>query len=124
MTFSFYVPGKLKNFDNKLGSHWGEQSRYRGGWRDRVSAAWKMVRPHHSRMAIPSTPKRVTFHCYTFNRYDTDGLQAAVKPIRDQLVKEDILHSDAPTSGHEFHYEQEIRRGNLGVQITITTTEI
>ncbi len=122
MIYSFFVPGKLENFSNQKNTHWAVESRYRNGWHDRTSAAWKVVRPHQSRMPLPEAPKVIHFRAQVFNRFDSDGFSNSLKPIRDQLVKEGVIHADDTRSGHLFEYgEQTINRKNLGVFVTITT---
>jgi hypothetical protein len=51
---------------------------------------------------------------------DGDGLQAALKPIRDALIDCAVLHSDAPDSGHEFVYTQRIDRARRGCEIRVS----
>ena len=67
------------------------------------------------------TPKRVHFHAHTWNVMDEpDGLSASIKPIRDALVECGVIHSDAPNSGHEFVYSQEVKRDQRGVVIRVS----
>lgn len=117
MNLAFYVPGELRNFANRKAGHWGVEARYREGWHQRTAAAFLLIRP---RILLPAgLPKRVLFFCYTYNHFDSDGLANACKPIRDQLVKDAIIHADDRKSGHQFAYEYQIRRREMGVRVSV-----
>ena len=64
-------------------------------------------------------PKYITFTAYVARKFDTDGLQAACKSIRDGLQDCGLIHSDGPDSGHIFEYHQLIDRTRRGVEIAI-----
>lgn len=120
-----FAAGKVKNPLNgaQWGGHLKAKVRYRKEWRERVSlalleAGWPMMlvgkNPH------ATTPKRITLLARTWSRMDAhDGLRAALKPVVDALVDCQVIHSDAPQSGHEFVYEQVIDRARRGVEIRV-----
>lgn len=118
---AIFVAGILRNPLNEL-KHWRAESRYRNGWHDSVAGAllesgWKRHRPGDFTDAIP---KSVHFLANTGGRMDSDGLQAALKPVRDALVKAAVIHDDSPDSGHEFTYSQQINRQQRGVAIFVS----
>jgi len=109
-----FITGKLMNVANNR-EHWRARHEYTRLWRNKVG-----VSSLRMRFWIPDHPKRVTLAANVWNLYDThDGLRGALKPVVDGLVDAGVLHSDAPTCGHEFVYAQEINRRMLGVLITV-----
>ena len=65
-------------------------------------------------------PRLVHFHGYVQRLFDSDGLQAALKPCRDALVVYGVLNDDAERAGHLFEYSQETSAGWRGVVVTVT----
>jgi hypothetical protein len=114
---AIFCPGILKNPLN--GPQYGRQkfahAGYRKRWKERVSlAVWEANwEPSHV------VPKAVTFHANVFNLFDTDGLQAACKPLRDALVECGVISGDAERDGHSFTYTQRIDRKARGVEIRV-----
>lgn len=124
---SVFVPGRLVNPLNGAHGHWSVPARYRRTWREKVHVAvWAQGRTVVDRNQVhskepwrpASEPKRITLHAHTWGHLDPDGLAAACKPILDGLVDAGLIHSDAPDSGHEIAYSQEINRKKRGVHIT------
>jgi hypothetical protein len=118
---AIFVPGKLKNPLN--GPQWGKQKfsqmRYRKTWKERVELTL-FERAHMMEdVGFHPGPKRVTFRAGTHNAMDTDGLQAALKPVRDALVECGVISGDAERDGNKFVYEQRIDRKRRGVEIRV-----
>lgn len=129
---ALWVPGKLVNPQNQ-GWGWAKREiRYRKGWHERVALAlWEAhwVLPNGPRRWLPVrhdppasayTPKSVTFHARTWGSMDSDGLQAALKPVRDALVECGVISGDADKDGNLFVYEQRIDRARRGVEIRVS----
>lgn len=123
----FFLPCRLQNLTNTRG-HWSVRHRYSRQLRALTAALGKEA--SRDVELHPDEPKHIKFIAYVRRRFDEDGLQAAVKPIRDglqipapALVKNGrvvrqaqvgcgIIHSDGIRSGHQFEYQQEtIKRG-------------
>ena len=113
-----WVSGKLVNPLNASAWGWQKRSRTAKAWKERVAVALMESPNHGGHMA--RTPKRVLFTASTHNRMDSDGLQAALKPVRDALVECGVIHDDGPDSGHIFGYWQQIDRARRGVEIRIS----
>jgi hypothetical protein len=119
-----FVAGKLKNPMN--GPQWGRQGivkgRYRKDWRERViQVLWESTyagRNTHPSL-WPRAARRVAFLASTHNPMDGDGLQAALKPVRDALVECGVISGDADRDGHVFEYAQRIDRKKRGVEIRV-----
>ena len=130
---AIFVPGKFVNPLNANAWGWQKRSRLAKQWKLAVAnALFEIAVCHVKGIRLPGIvpglvdyrlavkmPKRVTFLANTHNVMDTDGLQAALKPVRDALVECGVIHSDAPDSGHEFVYEQQIDRVHRGVTIRV-----
>lgn len=118
LTITLFVPGQLHSRLNGSGSraHWSKISRNAREWRERTWAAWyEADRPTHE------GPATVMFTVYVGRLWDDDNLPAAVKVIRDAAVNAILNTDDGPTSGHAFHYRQEVRpQGERGVLIEVT----
>lgn len=96
-----WIPGKLANFENKGGRHWGPKARYHKTWRERTVLCvkdalnrakidpkafsyWKDSYPWGT-----GDPKLVVFTAYVARLFDSDdGLRNAIKPIKDALLPE------------------------------------
>ena len=78
--------------------------------------------PYHVHLsaAVALRHKRVRFLAHVFRLFDSDGLQAAIKPCRDALVECHVLSGDGPRDGNEFLYDQEIDRARRGVTIRVS----
>lgn len=123
---AIFVEGKLVNPTNDHTSWgWQKRSRLAKEWRQRVAQAllerldvrdtdntWNMFMP-------APIPKHVTFLASTHNAMDGDGLQAALKPVRDALVECGVVSGDADRDGHTFTYAQQIDRKRRGVEIRV-----
>jgi len=120
-----WVPGKLVNPLNAGAWGWQKRSRTAKAWKDRTTLAIFEANLWRQSQATffpgwDHTPKCVLFHASVFHKFDSDGLQAACKPIRDTLIQCGVIHSDAPDSGHEFVYAQMIDRARRGVEIRVS----
>lgn len=119
---AIFVPGRLLNPLNASAWVWQKRSRYAKQWRERVAdALWDVAgqRDHMTTGAIVLSPKRVKFLASTHNRMDSDGLQAALKPIRDALIECQVITGDADKDGNVFEYDQKIDRTRRGVEIRV-----
>jgi len=132
---TIFVGGKLTNpLNGSLSrAHWSHKHKWSMGWK---AATWNAVaqteaNPFHPChvVIVAEVPKRVMFLAQTARVFDEDGLQAALKPIRDALMGWPpdapthwrVIHSDAPDSGHVFQYAQVVNRQERGVRITVET---
>ena len=113
-----WVSGKLVNPLNASAWGWQKRSRTAKAWKERVAVALMESPNHGGHMA--RTPKRVLFTASTHNRMDSDGLQAALKPVRDALVECGVISGDADRDGHEFVYTQVIDRARRGVEVRVS----
>jgi hypothetical protein len=119
---AIFVTGKLANPLNGTPWIWQKRTRYAKGWKERVAMA--LLERHNAEGAVMTRlewmrPKRVTFHASVFHKFDSDGLEAACKPIRDALVECGVISGDAERDGHAFVYEQRIDRAHRGVEIHV-----
>lgn len=118
-----WVTGKIANPLNGPSWVWQKRARYAKAWKERVAQAlflqrdWPLDWPRQA--APPAAPKHVRFVASTWNRMDSDGLQAALKPVRDALVECGVLSGDADKDGHTFAYFQNIDRARRGVEIRV-----
>lgn len=117
-----FIPGHLLNPLNGSWGSWYKHARIARGWRDKT--LMHLLKARNAHAWLPSMhpltePKRITFTAYTAARWDDDAIPGAIKPVRDALVGI-VIHSDAPDSGHEFLYRQEVRRQQRGVGISVT----
>lgn len=113
-----WVTGKIANPLNGPSWVWQKRARYAKAWKERVALAL-FFQPIHDMTAPPAAPKHVRFVASTWNRMDSDGLQAALKPVRDALVECGVLSGDADKDGHTFVYFQNIDRARRGVEIRV-----
>lgn len=119
--FTVFVPGHLQNHLNRP-AHWAKVNEYRSGWHQRVTAAIVTETHAHGWATSPewaTVPKEVWLVATVWNLYDEDGLSAALKPVLDALVKNRVLHTDAPESGHVVYYGQRQDRRKRGVTIEV-----
>jgi hypothetical protein len=127
-SFAFWVSTRLVNPTNERG-HWSARARRSTAQRDAVAqSVWTTLRASQAgivwRLATPATtPKTVTFTAHVARKFDSDGLQAAMKSIRDGLQDCGLIHSDGPDSGHVFEYAQLVDRARRGVEITVRLRE-
>lgn len=117
MTWTIFIPGRLVNPLNGAWGHWSTQAAYRTGWHRATAAVLSHAAGWTRHEA--AVPKRVTLRCRMWNRMDSDGLQAACKPIRDALVTAGVVSGDAERDGHQWAYEQVVDRACRGVRITV-----
>ena len=127
-----FVPGKLVNPLNASAWGWQKRSRAARAWKDRAAAAiyeaavgdrscvfdFRFVKQMDGLGA-----KRVVFLASVFNRFDGDGLQAALKPVRDALVECGVVSGDAERDGHLWEYYQRIDRARRGVEVRVALRE-
>jgi hypothetical protein len=119
-----FVPGPLTNpMNGSQGGHWSKHSRWARQWRERTAERFRVfLLTDGRRLTIDAAaPKRIAFYAIVFNRFDGDGLEAALKPCRDALKDAHIIDDDRDSAGHVFGYEQHVdRKGARGVRITIS----
>lgn len=124
-----FCAGKLVNPLNASAWGWQKRSRLARKWKDAVAlmiyeARWdfgsKWVQKREEAWAPAKVPKRVHFLANTGGRMDSDGLQAALKPVRDALVECGVISGDADKDGHQFVYAQRIERAQRGVTIRVS----
>jgi hypothetical protein len=118
---TFWLPAKLVNTLNAR-THWAVDAKRARQQRDAVCAAVLEALGHAYQLRVgPAVPKHVRFAAAVAKAFDDDGLQAALKHVRDGLIDARILDDDAPDSGHVFEYTQTLAgRTPRGVQITVT----
>jgi hypothetical protein len=125
---AIWVSGRLKN---PLNAGWGAakwEHGYRQRWKERVSMAlleddwWKGIRVARNTIELRTFfgPKRVVFLAGVHQKFDSDGLQAALKPVRDALVECGVVSGDAERDGHLWEYGQVIDRARRGVTIRVS----
>ena len=120
-----FVGGALRNpLNGSLSrAHWSHKSRWAKEWKHRTRVALLEARPWPPALLEPADPKRITFTAHVAGKWDDDSIPAAIKPARDALIG-NVIHSDAPDSGHEFIYAPAvIDRKHRGIQIAITAKE-
>src|SRR5687767_11017984 len=89
---AIFVEGKLVNPLNASAWGWQKRSRLAKQWKERVATGiYDAVQDSRTELIISTVfgaklPKLVTFLASTHNAMDSDGLQAALKPVRDALV--------------------------------------
>ena len=118
-----WIPGRLKNPLN------GSQGVSRAGriWRTTERREWRsrtmlVVRDAMNRSRWRYSPLHgavVVLTAYVWNRFDEDGLAAALKPVVDGLVDATLIDGDGPSSGHRFERRQEINRRHRGVEVVV-----
>src|SRR5262249_21772657 len=115
---AWWVPGKLVNTKNAR-LHPMAEHRYKLKWREAVSLAalesgWILRTPTRA-----VEPKHVAFRACSYHAMDSDGLQVALAPVRDELIRLGVISGDADRDGHVFTYAQRIDRGQRGVEIRV-----
>jgi hypothetical protein len=124
---TLFVPGKLTNPLNGSWGGWRKHATQAKRWRDRTALAVYQAcagRRTPADLWPPERRKVVTFDVQTWNHWDDDALPAACKPLRDELIKVGLIHSDASTSGHRFLYRQTMQRAHRGQQRGVTITVV
>ncbi len=119
-----WVPGIIRNPLNHTW-HWAKRRRWAREWRDTTHLVLTSRRNGTGRdwwTVDLAVPKQVTFTAHLWNRLDTDGLQAALKPVRDALQGIVIQH-DGPACGHTFIYDQVIDRTTGGIEVKVELLE-
>jgi hypothetical protein len=143
---AFFVPGRLTN---PLNSRRGWRAVWSSSrdWRRRTADAALVAMVKASSVGSlkqviaihePQTPRQITFRAHVWRLFDDEGLVAACKPVRDGLCPPtlswrrgrmvaaagaELIHSDAPDSGHEFRYEQVVDRAGQGVEIRVESVQ-
>ncbi len=122
---TLFVPGKLENPTNARW-HWSGRSRWARQWKDRTAVAAHIANSRSDtfqrlRLAVAKGAKlAVTFEATVGKRFDTDGLVAACKPVRD-AVADLFATGDGPQDGHTWdYYPQVVNRDRLRQGVTIT----
>ena len=118
---TLWLPVRIVNGLNAR-AHWSVDAARARMQRKAVVAA-VLVALH--RRPLPwgrAVPKSITFEASVGRVLDGDGLQAALKHVRDGLIDAGVLDDDRPASGHVFIYRQqpEVPVARRGVRITIT----
>lgn len=121
---AIFVSGRLKNplNGNQFGSSGFGRTRYRQQWKERVALVileTMRVIEWGELAELRARPKVVTFLASLWSPMDSDGLQAAVKPVRDALVECGMLSGDAERDGNRFEYAQQVDRGRRGVEVRV-----
>lgn len=129
---TLFVPGRIVNPTNARWSKFGQRVTWARTWRDATDNAllhWWATHPEAQRevrgwvfggaIAVQCTAR-------VARKFDTDGLQAAIKPVRDQIAKAFGV-SDGPDGGCRWSYGQVVdpdpaRRGVV-VQISRVASE-
>jgi hypothetical protein len=118
---TLWIPARLVNALNAR-EFWTVDAKRARMQREAVCAAVLETLGRTYRLRVgPAVPKTVHFHAFGTRYWDGDGLQSALKHVRDGLIDAGILDDDGPQSGHVFEYEQTIatRKAARGVRITI-----
>jgi hypothetical protein len=117
---SVRIPGLLRNPLNGSHGHWAVAYRERSR-RRRQAVDYLRVTFLPWRGAWPRTePKQITFEAHVARPFDTDNLQACLKPYRDAVVMAEIVEGDGPAEPHEWIYApQVVGQCWRGVVITI-----
>ena len=117
-----WVSGKLVNPLNASAWGWQKRSRTAKAWKERTALAVYESKDWILKEWLEwlTKPKVVHFHASVFNRFDDDGLAAAIKPIRDALIECSIIAGDAVIDGNVFVYSQVIDRARRGVEIRVS----
>ena len=114
-----WVPGKLRNMTNRR-VHWRTDADYRKRWKERTALSiWEAIHGTGT-VRVPRQPQRVAFMAGVHQAFDSDGLQDALKPVRDALVECGVISGDADRDGHEFVYSQVIDRARRGVEVRVS----
>jgi hypothetical protein len=119
---TIWLPVTIVNTLNRRG-HWVISMRRARAQRAAVVVA-VLEELHRQKMhvAVPATrPKAIQFEAHIGRAFDGDGLQAALKSVRDGLIDAHLIHGDGPQDGHVFRYRQcpGTPRSQRGVAITI-----
>ena len=120
---TFWLPVRIVNGLNAR-EHWTVDAKRARIQRDAVCAG-VLAAIGRRRLAVgPAVPKRVHCEAFVWRVLDGDGLQAALKHVRDGLIDAGVLDGDAPRHGHRFTYSQApAPLSGRGVRITITLAE-
>ena len=119
-SLTVFVPTRLVNPTNER-VHWTARAKRAKAQRDAVAVAVFFALRNARITAKPSTPKTIEFVAHVARRFDTDGLVAALKSVRDGLQDCRLIDTDGPSSGHTFAYGQLVKKP-LGVTITVRLT--
>jgi hypothetical protein len=118
-----FVPTRLVNPTN-VREHWSVRAKRAKVQRKAcaLTCTYRMVDALRSgnlgMLGHPENLKRITFTAHVTRKFDDDGLQSALKHIRDGLQDAGLIHSDGPDSGHVFTYAQRVAKPT-GVEIRV-----
>lgn len=116
LTISLFIAGVLRNPLNQR-IHWAARHRTTDRWKVATRLEWLT-----SGRPTWDGPCVFTFTAYTARRWDeNEGVMAAIKPCRDEIVRCVCQTDDSPASGHVFHYQQKVSPQYRGVGIEIVT---
>lgn len=123
--FAVFVRGRLVNPLNERHDtpyFAGKHARYKRQWKERIvlallEAGWR-VSPYGAK-AVAAVPKLIGFLACVPKAFDADGLRAAMKPFPDALKDCGVIADDRDSSGHQFVYAQEVKRGATIHGVTI-----
>lgn len=104
-TLVVWLPVTIVNGLNRR-QHWTIAWHRARAQRDAVGAAVLAALGGRRFAVPPSRPKVVEFHAFVGKAFDLDGLQAALKHVRDGLQDCGVIQSDGPNTGHVFVYHQ------------------
>ena len=113
-----FVAGKLRNLTNERWGWKGDMA-YKRRWREKVAHAVLESGYRPARGSKGLSDAQVTFLGRVWSLFDGDGLQAAMKPVRDGLVESRVLTGDADKTGNVFEYRQVVDRARRGVEIHV-----
>ena len=112
-----FVPGKLRNLTNQRWGWKGDMA-YKRRWREKVAQAILEARWRPASKGLNGA--HTVFLAHVWNPFDGDGLQAALKPVRDELVSCRVLADDKEvTTGNSFEYQQVTDRKCPGVEVRV-----
>lgn len=120
-SLTVFVPTRLVNPTNAR-EHWA--TRAKRAKMQREAVCWSVLEAMGGMWVAPvggrhaKRPKRITLTGHVARKFDTDGLQAALKSCRDGLIDCGLIHSDGPDSGHSFTYRQVVSKP-VGVTISV-----
>lgn len=120
-TLTVWLPATLVNTLNAR-HHWVVAWHRARAQRDAMAAAVLSALGRRRFAVSPSRPKHVRFDAYVGRAFDSDGLQAALKHVRDGLQDCGVIDTDSEASGHVFVYRQTpgTPPRDRGVRVTIT----
>ena len=114
-----FVPGALRNPLNRKPG-WQDERRYRARWKEGIASALLGLGYWRGALGSPALRKHVAFTAHVYHRFDGDGLQAALKAVRDGLRECGLIDDDRDSAGHLFEYRpQVVDRARPGVEVEV-----